>query len=75
MQVRVKRGNGTAETEKRKRNCGKGKRRKSGKKGKRRKSRKRGKRRKKAKHEKGGKTRKKSDFVISNFMIRTTNNS
>ena len=45
--VRVKRGNGIAETEKRKRYCGKeGKRRKSGKKGKRRKSGKKSKRRK-----------------------------
>ena len=46
--VRVKRGNGKTETEKRKRKSGKkGKRRKSGKKGKRRKSGKKGKRRKK----------------------------
>ena len=54
--VRVKRGNGKTETEKRKRKSGKkGKRRKSGKKGKRRKSGKKGKRREKGKRRKSGK--------------------
>ena len=61
--IRVKCGNGIAETEKRKRNYGKeGKRRKSGKKGKRWKSGKRvkdGKAEKKNKRRKKGKTQKK----------------